>query len=157
MIYTVSEAAKILNVAPSTIRYYDKEGLLPFVERSKGGIRIFSERDFNWLLIIDCLKKSGLSIKDIKRYIDMSLQGDETVKDRLEIFQTQKEKVISQIKELQNTLNVLEYKCWFYQTALKAGTTSVPQNMSDEEIPKHLQNVRKSLSIPSQIPQKDKR
>lgn len=157
MIYTVSEAAKILNVAPSTIRYYDKEGLLPFVERSKGGIRIFSERDFNWLLIIDCLKKSGLSIKDIKRYIDMSLQGDETVKDRLEIFQTQKEKVISQIKELQNTLNVLEYKCWFYQTALKAGTTSVPQNMSDEEIPKRLQKVRKSLSIPSQIPQKDKR
>ncbi len=157
MIYTVSEVAKILNVAPSTIRYYDKEGLLPFVERSKGGIRIFSELDFNWLLIIDCLKKSGLSIKDIKRYIEMSLQGDETVKDRLEIFQTQKEKVISQIQELQNTLNVLEYKCWFYQTALKAGTTAVPQNMSDEEIPKHLQKVRKSLSIHSQIPQKGKK
>lgn len=156
MIYTISEAAKILNVAPSTIRYYDKEGLLPFVERSKGGKRIFREQDLNWLPIIDCLKKSGLSIKDIKRYIDMSLQGDETINDRLEIFQTQKEKVISQIQELQNTLNVLEYKCWYYQTALKAGTTAVPQNMSNEEIPKHLQNVKKSLSISAQISQKEK-
>lgn len=57
MIYTVGEAAKILNVAPSTIRYYDKEELLPFVERSNGGIRMFTDENFQWLYIIDCLKK----------------------------------------------------------------------------------------------------
>ncbi|MGN0108336.1 MAG: MerR family DNA-binding transcriptional regulator, partial [Hominilimicola sp.] len=51
MIYTVSETAKILNVAPSTIRYYDKEGLLPFVERSAGGIRMFKDKDFEWLFV----------------------------------------------------------------------------------------------------------
>lgn len=90
MIYTVGEAAKILKVAPSTIRYYDKEGLLPFVERSDSGIRVFHEQDLNWLFIIECLKKSGLSIKDIKSYIDMSLQGDETIYERLKIFQKQR-------------------------------------------------------------------
>ncbi len=90
MIYTVGEAARVLNVAPSTIRYYDKEGLLPFVERSEGGIRVFTEKDFDWMFIIECLKKSGLSIKDIKKFIDMTKKGDETIGERLELFQNQR-------------------------------------------------------------------
>lgn len=146
MLYTVGETAKILNVAPSTLRYYDKEGLLPFVERSNGGIRVFREKDFNWLFIVECLKKSGLSIKDIKRYIDLSLSGDETIQERLELFQKQREKVMTQIADLQNTLDILNYKCWYYETAKEAGTTSVPQNMSTEEIPKHLRAAKESLN-----------
>lgn len=57
MLYTVSEMAKRLGVAPSTLRYYDKEGLLPFIERSDGGIRMFKDTDFEWLSIIECLKR----------------------------------------------------------------------------------------------------
>lgn len=57
MLYTVGEMAKRLGVAASTLRYYDKEGLLPFVERSSGGIRMFKDADFEWLQIIECLKK----------------------------------------------------------------------------------------------------
>lgn len=146
MLYTVGETAKILNVAPSTLRYYDKEGLLPFVERSNGGIRVFREKDFNWLFIVECLKKSGLSIKDIKRYIDLSLSGDETIQERLELFQKQREKVMAQIADLQNTLDILNYKCWYYETAKEAGTTSVPQNMSTKEIPEHLRAAKESLN-----------
>ena len=66
MIYTVGEAAKILNVAPSTLRYYDKEGLLPFVERSGGGIRVFQEKDFDWLFIIECLKNPDCPLRILK-------------------------------------------------------------------------------------------
>lgn len=145
MIYTVGEAAKILSVAPSTIRYYDKEGLLPFVERSGGGIRVFQEKDFGWLFVIECLKKSGLSIKDIKSYIDMALKGDETIDERLTLFQNQREKVIKQMEELQHTLDTLNYKCWYYETAKKAGTTAVPQNMTIEEIPEHLRAAKADL------------
>lgn len=58
MSHTVGEMAKILNVAPSTLRYYDREGMLPFIERSGGGIRMFKDEDFEWLMIIDCLKKN---------------------------------------------------------------------------------------------------
>lgn len=146
MIYTVGEAAKILGVAPSTIRYYDKEGLLPFVERSGGGIRVFKEKDFGWLFVIECLKKSGLSIKDIKSYIDMALKGDETIDERLSLFQNQRKKVIKQMEELQHTLDTLNYKCWYYETAKKAGTTAVPQNMTIEEIPEHLRAAKAALN-----------
>lgn len=146
MIYTVSEAAKILNVAPSTIRYYDKEGLLPFVERTDGGIRVFKEKDFDCLFIIDCLKKSGLSIKDIKSYINMVFKGDETIDERLALFQKQRKKVIKQIDELNQTLAILDYKCWYYKKAKEAGTTDVPQNMPIEEIPEHLRKAKAELN-----------
>ena len=68
MIYTVGEMAKMLDVPASTLRYYDKEGLLPFVERSPGGIRMFQESDYGWLKIISCLKKAGMPLKDILPY-----------------------------------------------------------------------------------------
>ncbi len=146
MIYTVGEAAKILNVAPSTIRYYDKEGLLPFVERSNSGIRMFRNKDFEWLFVIECLKKTGMPIKDIKKFIDMAIEGDTTINERLELVIKQRDAVIKQIEELQGTLDILNYKCWYYQTAKEAGTTSVPHNMNIDEIPKELRAARENLN-----------
>lgn len=145
MFYTIGETAKILNIAPSALRYYDKEGLLPFVERSNGGVRLFKEEDFNWLYIINCLKKSGLSIKDIKKYIDMTLNGDETIGERLEMFQNQRKTVMKQMNELQNTLNILEYKCWYYETAKKLGSVEAVKEMPYEEIPEKFRGVKDSL------------
>lgn len=147
MLYTVGETAKILNIAPSALRYYDKEGLLPFVERSSGGMRVFKEEDFNWLFIIDCLKKSGLSIKDIKRYIDMTLLGDETIDERLVMFQKQKAKVLSQMEELQKTLDTIEYKCWFYETAKEKGSVEAVKRIPEDEIPEKLRAVKKNLEM----------
>ena len=69
MIYTVGEMAKRIGVAPSTLRFYDKEGLLPFVERSEGGIRVFKDADYEWLQVIGCLKKTGMPLKDIKELL----------------------------------------------------------------------------------------
>ena len=73
MLCTVGEMAKALGVAPSTLRYYDKEGLLPFVERSPGGIRLFRETDVEWLNVIGCLKSAGMSIGDIREYIRLAM------------------------------------------------------------------------------------
>ena len=117
MYYTVGEIAKILNVTPHTLRYYDKEGLLPFVERSDSGIRMFKDSDFEWLHIIECLKKTGMSIKDIKVFIDWCIEGDSTIEQRLELIERQRESVLAQIEHLQETLNTLNFKRWFYQTA----------------------------------------
>ena len=86
MLYTVGEMAKKLNVAPSTLRYYDKEGLLPCVERSSSGTRMFSDQDYEWLRMIGCLKRSGMSIKDIKRFTDWYMEGDSTIGCRLELI-----------------------------------------------------------------------
>lgn len=146
MTYTVGEIAKILNIAPSTLRYYDKEGLLPLVERSDNGARMFHESDFNWLFMIECLKKSGLSIKDIKRYVDMTLKGDETIDDRLNLFREQREKVIKQMSELQEILKTLDYKCRFYEAAKLSGSISAVRNMTDDEIPENLREIRLKLN-----------
>lgn len=145
MLYTVGEMAKLLGVAPSTLRYYDKEGLLPFVERSEGGIRMFRDADYECLKIISCLKKSGLQIKDIREFIYMVMQGDETIDARLELFQKRKAEVEKQMAQLQETLDTVNFKCWFYETAKAAGTTKVPENMSDEELPPEMREIRARL------------
>ena len=145
MIYTVSEMAKLLNIAPSTLRYYDREGLLPFVQRSKGGIRVFTDEDFRWLKMISCLKSAGMSLKGIRRYIEMAMEGEETVDARLQMFIDQKEKLLAQMAELQKTLDVVEYKCWYYETAKEMGSEDVPKNMNEDDVPEEFRKTRRYL------------
>lgn len=149
MVYTVGEMAKLLSVPASTLRYYDKEGLLPFVERSSGGIRMFQDVDFEWLQIIDCMKKAGMSIKDIRSYIEMALQGDDTIDMRLQMFERQREVLKAQLAQLEHTMNIVDYKCWYYETAKAAGTVDVPQNMDEADIPERFKSIRSELkSVP---------
>ena len=145
MIYTVGEMAQKLGVPASTLRYYDKEGLLPFVERSSGGIRMFRENDFEWLQVICCMKKAGMSIKDIRQYIELSMQGDDTIDTRLEMFRHQREVLTQQIQQLQHTLETVEYKCWFYEAAKAAGTVDVPGAMTDADVPDPFRAIRQEL------------
>lgn len=145
MYYTVGEMAKRLGVAPSTLRYYDQEGLLPFVERSEGGIRVFKESDYEWLQVIGCLKKTGMQLCDIKTFIEMAMQGDQTIEPRLALITKQKESVKAQIAELEETLRTLEFKEWYYNTAKENGTTSVPRNMTLDELPEEFREVRLKL------------
>ena len=145
MIYTVGEMAKKIGVAPSTLRYYDKERLLPFVERSSCGIRVFKEADYEWLKVIECLKKTGMPLKDINTFIEMAVQGDETIDERLELIRKQRDEVCRQIAELQETMDTLNFKCWYYETAKSAGTTAVPRGMKLEELPEEFREIRKKL------------
>ena len=148
MFYTVGEMAKKLNIAPSTLRYYDKEGLLPFVERSGGGIRMFQDSDLEWLTIIECLKKSGMAIKDIKKFIDWCVEGDSTIEQRLTLIDWQRDAVLYQIKQLKETLAILNYKHWYYETAKEAGTCAVHDDIKAEDIPReHLQSYLKNKQI----------
>lgn len=145
MRYTVGKMAKLLGVSASTLRYYDREGLLPFVERSPGGIRIFEEKDYEWLQVIDCLKKTGVSLKDIRTYIDMAMQGDETIETRLQMIYRQREIVRTQMAELQKTLDLLNFKCWYYETAKETGTIAVPRSMPLDKIPVQYRAARMTL------------
>lgn len=125
MLYTVGEMAKKLGIAPSTLRYYDKEGLLPFVERSGGGIRMFKDSDMEWMSIIECLKKTGMPIKEIKKFVDWCMIGDSTIDQRLELIDKQRDEVIKQTEQLKQTLETLNYKHWYYSTAKSAGTCDI--------------------------------
>lgn len=145
MLYTVGEMAKRLGVSASTLRYYDQEGLLPFVERSSGGMRMFKESDYEWLKIIECLKKTGMPLKDIRGFVLMAIAGDETINARLELIIKQQAAVKKQIEELQQTLATLDFKRWYYETAKSAGTTDVPRSMAVEDIPEQYRKTRKAL------------
>lgn len=104
MLYTVGEMAKLLSISPSAIRYYDRVGLLPSVQRTKGGTRMFTEEDYEWLLVIHCLKESGLQLNDIREFIQLAVRGDETLEERLALFIRQREIVRQQMADLQGNL-----------------------------------------------------
>lgn len=123
--YTISEAAERTGLTISTLRYYDKEGLLPFVDRTAGGARNFKESDFEWLAVITCLKQTGMPIKRIKQFIDWCLAGDATLKRRLNIFVEHKKEVNAQIAALQTHMKKIDHKIWYYETAIAAGTEAV--------------------------------
>ena len=145
MYYTIGEIAKKVNMSPHTLRYYAKEGLLPFVERSKSGIRMFKDEDFKGIMLIECLKKAGMTIKEIKTYIDWLIEGDSTIHQRLKMFKKRKEAVEKQIAELEETLDVLKYKCWYYETAKNAGTCTIHETIKNEDIPEELRPVKEKL------------
>lgn len=145
MIYTVSEMAKKLNIPPSTLRFYDKEGLLPFLEHSKNGIRLFKESDYEWLKIIECLKKTGMQLKDIKHFLEMAIEGDTTIALRLELIKKQKQTVKQKMEELNATLQVLEYKEWYYTEAEKTGSTEIVKNIPTEQLPENFKLIKQAL------------
>lgn len=137
MTYTIGEIAAQLQVTPSTIRYYDKEGLLPFVERTNGGLRRFREEDMDWFYIIDCLKKTGMPIKEIKLFVDYCVEGDSKINERLAIIKAQKALVEKQIQDMQGRLATLNFKTWFYETASAAGTTEIFESITPDQVPPH--------------------
>ena len=121
MSYTISQVAQVMGVTPSTLRYYDKKGLLPNVKRVNG-IRVFEDTDFSWLRILNCLKGTGMPIRQIKKYVDLCAEGDATLEQRYAIIKEQRQHVLDQIERLNFYLKELDYKDWYYQEAIKAGT-----------------------------------
>lgn len=143
--YSVGEMARRMGIPTSTLRYYDKEGLLPFVERTPGGIRVFGERDYEYLQLIECLKKTGMPLKEIREFVRMTVEGDGTIEARLDLFRRRREAVERQIEELQNTLKIIDYKCWYYERAWSEGTTDALEQMPMDEIPEQYREAKKYL------------
>lgn len=131
MTYTIKQVAERMGVTIPTLRYYDKEGLLPFVDKKENGTRVFKEEDFEGLKIIECMKNSGMPIKDIKKYMDMCMAGDSTLNERLQVFYQRKEIVKQQLEELNKVMEVIEHKIWYYNTAIEAGTEAIHKSKSE--------------------------
>lgn len=127
MAYSIGQAAKKMGLTAHTLRYYDKEGLLPFVQKTSSGLRKFSDSDLEWLVIIECLKGTGMQIKDIKQYIDWYIEGDSTLQQRFDMFKKQKIRIEEQMAQLQKHLEKIEYKIAFYADAVANGTINAPQ------------------------------
>lgn len=125
MTYTISQVAKALNIPTSTIRYYDKEGLLPTLSRKESGYRLFSATEIEMLELIECLKETGMSIKEIKEYAQLTRLGDDSLQERHEMFLEQKKALQAQIDALQQSMALIDHKCWYYESAIAAGTEQI--------------------------------
>lgn len=142
--YTIGQVSQMFNIPISTLRYYDKEGFFPNLKRSSG-IRRFGEQDIEALKVIECLKESGLELKDVKQFIKWATKGSSTYKNRKELFEKRKIAVEQEIKKLQNTLNILEYKCWYYDKAIKDGTEDKIYKMLPNKLPTRIQKLYNSF------------
>ena len=145
MSYSIGEISQRLDIAPSALRYYEKEGLLPFVERSDSGIRQFTDIDLEWLIIIDSLKRTGMPLKEIKDFVKMFEERDTTIARRLEIVRRHREVIQQQVAKLNEIILALDFKEQYYQQALDEGQTMDLPDLTMEELPPELQAIRKRV------------
>ena len=138
--YTIGQVSEMFGLPVSTIRYYDKEGLFPEIQRSSG-IRKFSEKELETLRLIECLKGSGLEIRDIRRFMQWCQEGSSTYGKRRELFQKRKEIVEKEILAMKKTLAMIEFKCWYYEQAMKDGSEDRVRSMIPNGLP---EDVRKA-------------
>ena len=112
---TISEGIKKYNITADTIRYYEKEGLIPTVPRNKNGIRDFDENSCGWIEFIKCMRSAGLEIETLKRYVSLFRQGTKTVKERKILLEEQREKLLKKQEDIKATLDRLNYKIEKYE------------------------------------------
>ena len=129
--YSIGQAAQKTGLTTHTLRYYEKEGLLPFVRKNSAGLRVFSDNDINWLNIIECLKATGMPLKGIKQYIDWFREGDATLPQRLEMFKQQEKNIKEHLHRLQTNLSKISYKIRLYDKAVELGSLERAQELEE--------------------------
>ena len=134
--YTVKEMAEKMNLTTYAVRYYDNAGLIPYVERSSGNIRLFSDYNLAWLKIVHCLRSTGLPVADVRRYIEMCREGDSTIPERAALIFAQEKKLKAQLEELHHQMEVLEYKKHYYEELLasKSKDKCNPANLQEPNV-----------------------
>lgn len=117
---TITEVSKIYNLTPDTLRYYERIGLLPSVNRSKGGIRNYTDEDCRWVEFAKCMREAGLPVEVLIDYVSLFQKGEETVLARKEILLEQREILSGKIEEMKKTIDKLNYKISRYEERLIA-------------------------------------
>lgn len=125
MSYTIVEVSKLTGLSVPTLRYYDKEGLIPNINRNENGLRDFTEQDLGTINIVTCIKGAGASIREIKEYMDLCKLGDSTLEARKQFFIEKKRDVEEQMKHLSEIMKTVEMKIKYYEDAIEAGTETI--------------------------------
>ncbi len=112
---TIAEVSKKYDLTPDTIRYYEKEGLIPKVPRTQNGIRDFDEESCGWIEFIKCMRSAGMEIEILKRYVELFKEGRSTIKERKALLEEQRTKLIKKRQDINTTLERLDYKIELYK------------------------------------------
>lgn len=131
--YTVKQVSEKFNISAYTIRFYDDQGLFPDVNRDSHGTRIFTDNNLEWISLVQCLRKTGMPVADIRHYIDLCKEGETSVSERYQIIMKQKEKAEADLEEMQHRLDVLRMKEKCYEEILsqKKGDVCNPASKKD--------------------------
>ncbi|ETY73819.1 MerR family transcriptional regulator [Lactiplantibacillus fabifermentans] len=121
MLYSIGTVAKKTGLTSYTLRYYEKEGLTPFVKRDEQGRRVFDDDDLDSLALIRCLKQTGMPLEEIRQFVTWCDEGDGTLADRLALFQQQRVVVEAQIHDLLKNLQKVNHKIDIYSQACVSG------------------------------------
>lgn len=113
---TIAQAAKRTSLTPDTLRYYERIGLIPPVERTQGGIRNYCEQDCRWISFIKCMRSAGLPVEILIEYVALFQEGDKTLEARKAILLEQREQLLTKIHDMQDTLKRLDCKIEHYDT-----------------------------------------
>ena len=138
--YTIGQVSKLCGIPISTLRYYDKEGLFPGLQRTSG-IRQFDDSALEALRMIECLKRSGLEIKDIKQFMAWCAAGSETYPERLMLFQRQKAAVEDELARMERVLDLLRFKCWYYEQAIQDGNEDRLRDLNPADMPEDIRQA----------------
>ena len=129
MNYTIKKVSEMTGLSIPTIRYYDKEGLLPDLQRKESGYRVFSDRDLEAIDLIECFKESGLTIREIRHFMSLVRQGDVTLDERLAIYQMHIARLEEKLAAVQNALEHSRRTLAFYEIAAKTGSEETAKDL----------------------------
>ena len=118
--YTIQDVSKKTGLSAHTLRYYEKEGLITGIERSQGGFRQYTDEDLEALSLICCLKNTGMSLQEITRFVTLTHEGEQTLKERVELLREHRENVIARMAEMQKYLDKVTWKLNFFSEKLRA-------------------------------------
>ena len=138
--YTIGQVSEMFHLPISTLRYYDNEGLFPEIERSSG-IRKFGPKEIEALRVINCLKKSGMEIKDIRQFMQWCTEGASTYSKRKALFEARKETLEKEMHEIEKNLAMIKFKCWYYEQAIKDGNEDRLHQMLPDHLPEDIQKL----------------
>ena len=116
--YTMMQVCRELDMTYQTLKYYCNEGLVPGVKRDENNRRVFDERDVKWIKDLTCLKRCGMSIVEMKEYLDLCLQGEPTIPLRKEMLAKKREALLDSVKELEDSIAYIDWKQNFYDEVL---------------------------------------
>ena len=140
MDYSIGQVSRMTGLPVSTLRYYDKEGLFPGMERTSG-IRRFTDGELERLHVIECLKHSGLEIRDVRQFMQWCTQGSATYPQRQELFQRQLATAEAQMRRMEKTMAMLRFKCWYYEQAMQDGSEERILAMLPDHLPAEIQKL----------------
>ena len=135
--YTIGQISEMFGLPVSTLRYYDKEGLFPHLERISG-IRRFSDREIEALQVIECLKRTGMEIKDIKQFMQWCTEGPSTYTSRKELFENRKKALEEQLQALEKNMAMIRFKCWYYDQAIADGNEDRLHEIIPDQLPEEI-------------------